>query len=120
MTFEYWFRIAVALETIVFPGDSYQIALNGVVPALGRHCQYCYQIVTNSHVLLCDVRRVRDEARVAGFDLLGLSSHSLCHESIQVRIDRTVLSGNYVPRRNILPGGSANGLAKNAGSKRFL
>ena len=36
----------VALETIVFPGDFPQIALNGIVSALNRHCQYSYQILT--------------------------------------------------------------------------
>jgi hypothetical protein len=49
VTFEYWFRIAVALETIVFPCDSSQIALNGIVSALGRHCQYCYQMPYADH-----------------------------------------------------------------------
>jgi hypothetical protein len=46
VTFEYWFRVAAALETIVFPGDFPQIALNGIISALSRHCQFCYQIVT--------------------------------------------------------------------------
>ena len=60
MTFEYWFRIAVALETIVFPGDFSQIALNGIVSALGRHCQYCYQIVTRNRQRVKPMRPIQN------------------------------------------------------------
>jgi hypothetical protein len=52
VTFEYWFRIAVALETIDFPGDFSQIALNGIVSVLSRHGQYSYQILTKNRVKL--------------------------------------------------------------------
>jgi hypothetical protein len=37
VTFEYWFHVAAALETFVFPGGFSEIALNGIVSALGRH-----------------------------------------------------------------------------------
>jgi hypothetical protein len=40
---------------------------------------------------LCDFIRLRDKRQVTRFNLYGLGSHALGHESLEVQIDRAVL-----------------------------
>ncbi len=48
MTFEYWFRIAVALETIVFPGDFLEIGQNGIASALAHMANIVTKLLPSS------------------------------------------------------------------------